>query len=324
MLEAFARSPQAYSPSVSTVTAKLVQDLLNFSFLGDSADDIKLVLHPFIITDGNAKSRHTNREVARLYGYLHAGEASISLADLEALQAKVVCSVPLTYWELEKTLGTFGNLISTVLGVTHPLCVTYKAMWTLLQSGIWDDLHTAIKYPGYVKPTHILCSIQLQFWNWFVYQSNHLTPPTLDFVSIINHIPLQLYVLPHLPPALYQLAYPKKSPLPPADASLPGLIIAGGSTSSSSLGSSGSPSDARDKPGIKIRDMIASTAPPKMDNGTDMCKGCWSNYRRGVHRGMPLSAIETQRMESYIKTPLAALALAASNTLAATGTPAPG
>jgi len=56
MLEAFARSPQAYSPSVPTVTAKLVQDLLSFSFLGYSADNIKLGLNPFIITDGNAKS----------------------------------------------------------------------------------------------------------------------------------------------------------------------------------------------------------------------------------------------------------------------------
>jgi hypothetical protein len=37
---------------------------------------------------------------------LHSGEASISLADLEDLQAKEVCSVPPTYWELEKTLGT--------------------------------------------------------------------------------------------------------------------------------------------------------------------------------------------------------------------------
>jgi hypothetical protein len=167
-LEAFARSPQAYSPSVPTVTAKLVQDLLNFSFLGDSADDIKLGLHPFIITDGNAESRHANREVARLYGYLHAGDASVSLADLEALQAKEVRAVPLTYWELEKTLGTFGNLISTVLGINHPLCVAYKAMWVLLQSGMRDDLHTVIEYRGYVKPTHVLRSIQLQFWNWFV------------------------------------------------------------------------------------------------------------------------------------------------------------
>ncbi len=167
-LEAFARSPQAYSPSVPTVTAKLVQDLLHFSFLGDSADDIRLGLHPFIITDGNAESRHANREVARLYGYLHAGDASVSLADLEALQAKEVRSVPLTYWELEKTLGTFGNLITTVLGVNHPLCVAYKAMWVLLQSGMRDDLHTVIEYRGYVKPTHVLRSIQLQFWNWFV------------------------------------------------------------------------------------------------------------------------------------------------------------
>jgi hypothetical protein len=44
--------------------------------------------HPFMITDGNAEQRQINRDVARLYGYLQAGEILMSLADLEALQAK--------------------------------------------------------------------------------------------------------------------------------------------------------------------------------------------------------------------------------------------
>jgi hypothetical protein len=42
-------------------------------------------------------------EVAQLYGYLNAGDTAISLADLEALQAKEVQMVLLAYWELEKT-----------------------------------------------------------------------------------------------------------------------------------------------------------------------------------------------------------------------------
>jgi hypothetical protein len=40
--------------------AKLVQDLLSFSFVGDSAADIKSGFHPFIITDGNAEHRQIN------------------------------------------------------------------------------------------------------------------------------------------------------------------------------------------------------------------------------------------------------------------------
>jgi hypothetical protein len=44
-LEAFARSPQAFLPTVPVVTAKMTQDFLTFAFAGDSIDDIKLGLH---------------------------------------------------------------------------------------------------------------------------------------------------------------------------------------------------------------------------------------------------------------------------------------
>jgi len=241
-------------------------------------------------------------------------------------------------------LGSFGNLIGTVLGITHPLCIAYRAMWDLLQSGIRDDLHTIIEYRGYVKPTHLLRSIQLQFWNWFIYRRNRLTPPTPDLVALINQVLLQLYTLPHLPPSLYQLAYPKKQTTPLNDTFPPGLILSG-SASGTSSGSSGDASTvsgltgsgaaqppppggrgayisnlapipsiiALDKPGVKLRDLIGTTAPPKMTNGTDMClsyhlrKGCWSNCRRATNHVSTLSAVETQRLQSYITQRLAAL-----------------
>jgi hypothetical protein len=101
ILDAFARSTDAFSSALPVVTAGLVQDLLAFNFIGMSSEDIKTGLHPFIIADGNSEHRQTNTEVARLYGLLNAGEATCSLADLEALTAKEVCSVPLAYWELE-------------------------------------------------------------------------------------------------------------------------------------------------------------------------------------------------------------------------------
>jgi len=181
-------------------------------------------------------------------------------------------------------------------------------MWTVLQSGMRDDIHTAIKYKGYVKPTHILRSIQLQFWNWFVHRHNHLTPPTPDLVSILNQVLLQLYVLPHLPLSLYHLAYPKKQTNVPNDnASVPGLIATGSASNSSASGSHSSPGNvastisgitggssqkptptggrgayisnlaktpsivALDRPGVKLRDMIGTTSPPKMSTGQEMC-----------------------------------------------------
>ena len=55
---------------------------------------------------------------------LHSGEASISLADLEDLQAKEVCSVPPTYWELEKTLGTsVAGRVPFAINCSFNICI---------------------------------------------------------------------------------------------------------------------------------------------------------------------------------------------------------
>ncbi len=97
-LDAFARSSQAFSSAVPIVSARLTQDMLAFNFVGNSVDDVKNGLHPFIVTDGNAEHRQHNMEVARLYGLITAGDATCSLSDLEALSSKEVKSVPLTYW----------------------------------------------------------------------------------------------------------------------------------------------------------------------------------------------------------------------------------
>jgi hypothetical protein len=77
-LDSFARSAEAFSTSVPVVTARLVQDLLDFNFLGQSVEDIKSGFHPFIVSDGNAENRQANIETACLYGWITAGEASIT------------------------------------------------------------------------------------------------------------------------------------------------------------------------------------------------------------------------------------------------------
>jgi hypothetical protein len=336
-LDSFARSADAFSTSVPVVTARLVQDLLEFNFLGQSVDDIKGGLHPFIVSDGNAENRQANLETARLYGLITAGEASITLGDLELLSAKEVRSVPLSYWELEKALGMFGNLVGVVLGPLHPLSVNYKEFWLLLRTNIRDGLQAAIEYRGYVKPTHILRSLQLIFYTWFMHRKSRLQPPVPDMKSILHQILLQTYILPNLPPALYKLAYPKKS-LKEGAFSPPGTVatasLSAASSSSQTPGSDGSTISGLTAPSaattpsrgsvvvnlqpnatlqamlpsnFKIKELIGTTSPPKFDAGGEMCLSfltrntCWSNCRRAANHRADLNPTEQQRLETYIE-----------------------
>lgn len=115
----------------SVISAKLVQDLLTFTFVGDSQEDLKSGLQPFIITDGSEEYRHANLELAKTYGFLHDGEYGITYSDLQALEAKEVQSIPLTYFELKKCVGMFGNLLGVVLGSNHNLTAAHRTFWGL-------------------------------------------------------------------------------------------------------------------------------------------------------------------------------------------------
>jgi hypothetical protein len=119
--------------------------------------------------------------LARTYGLLNSGKQSLLLADLEALKSKEVQSIPLTYFELERNLGMFGNLLGTVLGPTHQITIAYQAFWTLLSQGYRLELQQINDYKGYIKPAHVLRSIQLICYNWFNQKWHHLTPTPLDF-----------------------------------------------------------------------------------------------------------------------------------------------
>jgi hypothetical protein len=332
-LDAFARSPDAYSSSIPIVTARLIQDLLSFNFVGQSADDLKGGLHPFIIADGNSERPQNNLEVARLYGLLTAGDAACTLADLETLNSKEVESIPVTYSELESTLGMFGNLIGVILGLRHPIVRAFQDMWILMQSQLKSDLHTALEYRSYVKPTHLLQSVQLICFMWFTHKHVRLTQPTPDFATILHQIIMQNYVLPNLPSQLYQLVYPKRSYTLPEP--IPGSVATSSSGSSSTTGGSGlsiasgvsaltTLSGSGTAPGTvgrgarianlqplpnitalvlnatKLKDFMGTLPPPKYNNGSEMCLsfllkgGCWSNCKQAHSHVAALSNNEQQ------------------------------
>ncbi len=183
-------------------------------------------------------------------------------------------------------------------------------MWQLLKSSLCEDFHAALEYRAHVKPTHVLCSIQLTMYSWFSHRRARLTPPTPDLKSIINQILMQVYVLPMLPLPLYQLAYPKK----PFLMSVPGSVATGSSLSLVTSGSGSDRSGTTTVSGLslgsstqgfsqptqptqpagtrgarianlqpiqsiaallpsttKLRDLVRAYSPPKLDNGSEMC-----------------------------------------------------
>jgi hypothetical protein len=309
LLHSYSRGPEAFSTCTPVVNLRLVQDLLNFSFVSETVDDLKIGLQPFIIADGSAEHRQANLELARTYGMLNSGEQSLMLADLEALKSKEVQSIPLTYFELERNLGMFGNLLGTVLGPTHQLTIAYRAFWTLLAQGYRLELQQIIDNKGYIKPAHVLRSIQLICYNWFNQKRHRLTPTLPDFAVMLQNITLNTYMLPHLPPTLYKLAYPR-----PTTSLVPNLLALSDASHSSSSGNTSGSSNASTisnltspsgsegtqpthnqnqrrgsyianlppdtalqsviPPGIKIKDLMGadrSTPPPLLDNGSQVC-----------------------------------------------------
>jgi hypothetical protein len=158
---------EAFSTCVPIASSKLVQDLLNFISISETTDNIKTGVHPFIIADASAEHHQTNLELARSYGMLASGKHALLLSDLEAFQARKVQSLPLSYFELEQNLGMFRNLLGMVLGSQHVLTAKYHEFWLLLSQSYQQELQHIVDNKCYIKPAHILCSLQLICYNWF-------------------------------------------------------------------------------------------------------------------------------------------------------------
>jgi hypothetical protein len=163
-LETFAASDDCFIDKAPVVSNTLKDDLLTFTWYGTSRDEYETGLTPFAIMDGNEANRTRNLKLAKTYGLLASSDVHLNYADLQLLEQKELRSLPLTYFELKRTLGMFGNLLAVVLGFGHPIKDAYEQFWYLLTSVHEDMLYQLIDTPmvgQHVKPVHILRSVQL-------------------------------------------------------------------------------------------------------------------------------------------------------------------
>jgi hypothetical protein len=144
LLYAFSRSATKFATDTPVVSPKLIQDLLSFTFVAEATDDIKTGIQPFTIVDGTAEHCRANLELSQMYSFLASGETALQFADLELLKSKETMSVPLTYFELERNLGMFGNFLGVVLGVNHPITTSYREFWDLLTQTYRSDIQQII------------------------------------------------------------------------------------------------------------------------------------------------------------------------------------
>ncbi len=114
-----------------------------------------------------------------------------------------VHSIPFNYFELEHCLGMFGNLLSTLLGTTHPLMVTYGSFWDLLLQAKNMELQHMVDVKRTILPVHLLRSVQIKVSlgfqpNVLALRPTLLHPTFLIFStappvsSIFHHLPFRI------------------------------------------------------------------------------------------------------------------------------------
>jgi hypothetical protein len=77
--------------------------------------------------DGSEEFCLASQDLARNYTMLAERDFGLHYSDLANFKVpKDIRSHPITFFELEKSLGLFGNLISVVLGQGHPITSNFQ------------------------------------------------------------------------------------------------------------------------------------------------------------------------------------------------------
>jgi len=291
--------------------------------------------------DGSEEHRAAAMELARSYGLLYERDYGVSFADLAQLKVpKDLRSYPTTFYDLERSLGLYGNVLGAILGETHPLTTAYRPFWEAFNKRYRDRLIGELDGTKTIKPVHILRNIQLKTYDWFDAKRTRTTPDTPNFLAIWQRIGLNEYNLPNLPPSLYYLIYPRTTLLkpPPSDRSVitPSITetdahstVSGVSALTGATGATGA-TGLETRTGLsrsgemvvnenpdphllslvpfnkKLKDIIGNTQSPANDAGEIICLsyhvngGCFTNCHRKNMHGTTLSLAEKSRLENYI------------------------
>jgi hypothetical protein len=207
------RTPEAFINHAPIPTPSLVTDILTIHFTGNTDADWKVGINPFVCMDGNEEHRAANLDIGRQYMLLTDGINNISLSDLSSLKLPAnVKIIPTSYFDFEKSLGMFGNLLLTLFGAQHTIVLQYRQFWAALLSQHRLRLRTAIEEHKTIHHIHILRSVQLKCFNYFEGLRTTAPTPPPNFVSILMRFADGEYTPPDLPAPLHLLVFPNKGP----------------------------------------------------------------------------------------------------------------
>jgi len=336
-LDKYSRTSEAFIAVAPIPTPKLLTDLAAVTFVADHEDDLKTGIQPFIVMDGSAAYRQATQELARTYTVLAERDVTLSYSDWDNFKIpKDLRSYPTSFYELEQSLGVFGNLIATVLGETHPITTSYRIFWSAFCRRFRSRIHREIDDRKVIKPVHVLRNIQLACFQWFNAKKDGTTPEAPNFLKILEKIGLSTYTLPTLPLPLYQLIQPKPPSIP--SPTLPPSLAGTGSASSldsislaaqsiiSALTNNSLPT--RDRTGktslavtnptpdttlsavlpsnVRIKDLMGTDEAPRNEAGSPMCLSfhirgaCFSNCRRKADHERPLTPKDKQTLSNWV------------------------
>jgi hypothetical protein len=196
---------------------------------------------------------------------------------------------------------------------------------------------TKLDTKGYIKPVHILRSIQLDMQAYFEDARKQVKPVVPDFVSILHRIGNQTYIIPRLPPTLYASLYPKPpsgltllqgnllttttpSLAESSDLSMISGTVPSRATNTQSMAGTFVPNPHPDDSirslvpkEIKLRQLIGQDPEPMSDSNKTMClsyhlrPGCWSNCKRSYDHNRNLSEPEKIRLKNFVNVQMAKL-----------------